>query len=337
MTISESDWIELEDAPQAASGRSMRRIHSRSPHDIFLSVSHPGRQRMLVFQADATAAEGVVRSLGRLPQTAGLELSLTSLSRHQYELQVVLTADDLREVFTPLASDIATTAKDELTSLEALTAVVSRFGHWQNLLRSVGRDGLGAEARRGLFGEILVLREQIVTSLPQSEAVAAWTGPTGANQDFQCPAVAVEVKTTNARNAGTVRIASERQLDGTGTSSLLLALVTLDERRGGLGQSLNVLVDQVRHHLANPGARARFDGLLIQAGYLPGQRDLYDEPRYTTRDVRFWEVRDGFPRVVESELPVGVSDCSYSLALSGLDQYRLSDAEVGNLIRGKNE
>ncbi|MBB1242371.1 PD-(D/E)XK motif protein [Streptomyces durbertensis] len=337
MTITESDWIELEDAPQATSGRSMRRIHSRSPHDIFLSVSHPGRRRMLVFQADATAAEGVVRSLGRLPQTAGLELSLTSLSRHQYELQVVLTADDLREVFTPLVTDIAATAKDELTSLEALTAVVSRFGHWQNLLRSVGRDGLGAEARRGLFGEVLVLREHMVTSLPQSEAVAAWTGPTGANQDFQCPYVALEVKTTTARNAGTVRIASERQLDDAGTPSLLLALVTLDERRGGLGQSLNTLVDQVRTQLANPGARARFDGLLIQAGYLPGQRDLYDEPRYTPRDVRFWEVRDGFPRIVESELPVGVSDCSYGLALSGLDQYRLSDAEVDNRIRGKND
>ncbi|MEV7389322.1 PD-(D/E)XK motif protein [Streptomyces sp. NPDC091215] len=337
MTITESDWIELEDAPQATSGRSMRRIHARSPHDIFLSVSHPGRRRMLVFQADATAAEGVVRSLGRLPQTAGLELSLTSLSRHQYELQVLLTADDLREVFTPLVTDIAAAAKDEPTSLEALTAVVSRFGHWQNLLRSVGRDGLGAEARRGLFGEILVLRDQVVTSLPQSEAVAAWTGPTGANQDFQCASVAIEVKTTMARSSGAVRIASERQLDDTGTSALLLALVTLDERRGGSGRSLNALVDEVRHQLANPGARARFDGLLVQAGYLPGQKDLYDEPRYTPREVRFWEVRDGFPRIVESGLPAGVSDCTYSLALSGLDQYRVGDAEVGNLIRGKNE
>ncbi|MEW1863070.1 PD-(D/E)XK motif protein [Streptomyces sp. NPDC088194] len=337
MTITESDWIELEDAPQATPGRSMRRIHSRSPHDIFLSVSHPGHRRMLVFQADATAAEGVVRSLDRLPQTAGLELSLTSLSRHQYELQVVLTADDLREVFTPLVTDIAATAKDEPTSLEALTAVVSRFGHWQNLLRSVGRDGLGAEARRGLFGEILVLRDQVVVSLPQSEAVAAWTGPTGANQDFQCASVAIEVKTTTARSSGAVRIASERQLDDAGTSALLLALVTLDERRGGTGRSLNALVDEVRHHLANPGARARFDGLLVQAGYLPGQRGLYDEPRYTPREVQFWEVRDGFPRIVESGLPAGVSDCAYSLTLAGLDQYRVGDAEVGDLIRGENE
>ncbi|MCP3758383.1 PD-(D/E)XK motif protein [Streptomyces sp. TBY4] len=337
MTITESDWLELEDAPGPGTGRSTRRIHSRSPHDMFLSVSHPGRRRMLVLRADANAAEGVVRSLGRLPKTAGLELSLTSLSRHDYELHVILTADDLREVFTPLVTDIAATAKDKPTTLEALTAAVSRFGHWQSLLRSVGRDGLGAEARRGLYGEVLVLREQLLTSISAAEAIAAWTGPTGANQDFQRPEVAIEVKTTSARGSGTVRIASERQLDDTGASSLLLALVTLDERRGGLGQSLNALVDQVRGQIAAPSAKAQFDGLLIQAGYLPTQRELYGEPRYTLRDLRLWTVRDGFPRIVESALPPGVSDCAYNVSVEGLDDYRLTDAEAATLIRGKDE
>ncbi|WP_033821917.1 PD-(D/E)XK motif protein [Kitasatospora sp. MBT63] len=337
MTVTEEDWLALENAPLTASGRSTRRIHAGSPHDIFISVAHPSRRRMLFLQTDAFAAEGIVRSLGRLPQTAGLELALTAVSRQQYELQVVLTADDLREVFTPLVTDIAEAAKDKLSSLEALVAVVNRFDHWQNLLRSIGREGLGAEARRGLFGELLVLRDLLLGAVSPHTAVESWVGPTSADQDFQLSGTAVEVKTTSAKATGTVRIASERQLDDTGLTAMALALVVVDERRGGLGQSLNGIVDEIRDLLASSSARRALDGLLVRAGYLPVHRDVYDEPRYTLRDLRFWRVTGSFPRIVESALPEGVSNCVYDVQLSGLDDLRLTQAEVKDLIREKND
>ncbi|MBK5990426.1 MULTISPECIES: PD-(D/E)XK motif protein [Streptomyces] len=335
MTVTEDEWRELE-SPQNAPGRSRLRLYPDSPLDIFLTVSHPGRQRMLVLRADARSVDPIVRSVGRLPRAAGIEMSLSAVSRVEYELQVILTANELREVFNPLVSDVADTAKAAPAATEALAAAVDRFGRWQDLLRAVGRDGLSVEARRGLYGELLVLGDVLLASLAQSEAVEAWTGPTGTNQDFQLPDVAIETKASAAKRPRSIRIASERQLDGTGTPALLLSLVAIDERRGGSGESLNRRVDGIRQQLTNPSARARLDGLLIQAGYLPGHRDLYDEPRYTLRDMRFWHVREDFPKLVESDLREGVSDCAYHLSTSGLDAYRATADEVKELIGGSH-
>ncbi|MFI2029740.1 PD-(D/E)XK motif protein [Streptomyces buecherae] len=333
MTITEDAWHELE-SPQDAPGRSNLRLYPESPLDVFLSVSHPGRQRMLVLRVDARSADPIVRSVGRLPRAAGIEIHLSAVSRVEYELQVILTADELREVFNPLVSDVADTVRVAPAAADALAAAVDRFGRWQALLRAVGRDGLSPEARRGLYGELLVLGDVLLASLTQSSAVEAWTGPTGAHQDFQLPEAAIETKASVAKRPGSIRIASERQLDGSATRSLLLAFAQLDERRGGSGESLNGRVEGIRQRLTSPAARNRFEALLIQAGYLPGHRDLYEEPRYTLRDLRFWHVREGFPRLVESDLPEGVGDCTYHVSTSGLDAYRATADEVKELIGG---
>ncbi|MFC9398548.1 PD-(D/E)XK motif protein [Streptomyces sp. NPDC057027] len=335
MTITEDEWRELE-SPQGTPGRSQLRLHPESPLDIFLSVSHPGRQRMLVLRADARSADPIVRSVSRLPRAAGIEMNLSAVSRVEYELQVILTASELSEVFNPLVSDVAATAKVAPDAAGALAAAVHRFGRWQDLLRAVSRDGLSSEARRGLYGELLVLGDVLLPSMSQSEAVEAWTGPTGANQDFQLADASIEVKASVAKRPRNIRIASERQLDSTGAPALLLALAQLDERRGGSGESLKRRVEVIRQHLTDPAVRTHFDGLLIQAGYLPGHQDLYDEPRYTVRELRFWHVRDRFPRLVESDLPEGVGDCSYHVSTAGLDAFSATNEEVKELIGGSN-
>ncbi|MGJ5697308.1 PD-(D/E)XK motif protein [Streptomyces sp. SID7815] len=333
MIVTEDEWHDLE-APQNAPGRSRIRLHPDAPLDVFLSVSHPAQRRMLVLRTDARSADHIVRTVTRLPSAAGLEMNLSAVSRLEYELQVVLTADELREVFNPLVTDVADTVREAAGAAAALTAAVERFERWQDLLRAVGRDGLGPEARRGLVGELLLLHDHILPVLAPAQAVDSWTGPSGANQDFQLPGVAVETKASTVKRPRSIRIASERQLDDTGTPSLVLSLAMLDERRGGSGVSLNRLVDGIREQITSPFVRASFDGRLVQAGYLPGHRDLYEEPRYTLRDLRFWHVREGFPRIVESDLPKGVGDCTYSLSISGLDQHRATTDEVTALIGG---
>ncbi|MFD7972172.1 PD-(D/E)XK motif protein [Streptomyces clavifer] len=333
MTITEAEWRDLE-APQTAQGRSSIRLYPDAPLDVFLSVSHPAHRRMLVLRTDARSADHIVRSVTRLPSAAGLEMNLSAVSRLEYELQVVLTADEHREVFNPLVTDVADTVRGAPGAAAALTAAVERFERWQDLLRSVGKDGLGPEARRGLVGELLLLRDRVLPVVGASEAVGSWAGPSGANQDFHLSAVAIETKASTAKRPRNIRIASERQLDGTGTPSLLLSLVVLDERRGGSGESLNRLVDRVREQLTSTAVRADFDGRLVRAGYLPSHRDLYEEPRYTLRDLRSWHVRDAFPRLVEADLPEGVGDCTYSLSISALDRYRATADEVTALIGG---
>jgi len=335
VSVTEEDWSDLE-VPQVSPGRSVRRLYPQSPVDMHLSVDHPDGDRMLVISSDAHSASGIVRTVQHLPRTGGIEIQVSAVSRLEYELRLVLKATELREVFNPLVADVAQTASLASDPAGAMRSAVERYERWQDLLRAMGSTGLPTEARRGLVGELVVLRDRFLGVLPDVEAVESWTGPTGSNQDFQLPGAAVEVKTSTAKRPQTLQIASERQLDSTGVPAMLLCLVTFDERQGGTGQSLNQVVDSIRHLLTSATARARFDGLLTQAGYLPGHRELYDEHRYTMRDIRFWHVRDGFPRLVEADLPEGVSDCRYHVAIANLEQYRAADDVVVALIGGND-
>ncbi|GAA3961699.1 hypothetical protein GCM10023085_50160 [Actinomadura viridis] len=331
--IDENMWQELETRQQTP-GRSTRRLYPDSPHDIHVAVTHPALRRMLLLGVDAMTTDTIRKEIYELPSTRGLQLNLSSMSGHRYELQVVLTDDELTEVFTPLVSDIVEVVRDAPTAETAAEAAVRRYVRWQQLLRSVAREGLSRQARCGLFGELHFLLEHVLTAVGQHTAISSWTGPRQTNQDFQLPGAAVEVKATTARSPRTIQIASERQLDTAGSTPLALAHFVLDDRQRGLGMSLNALVDEIRAHLTAPSASQRFESLLIQAGYLPSQRDIYDQDRYTLRRSEFWAVGEGFPRIVEAELPPGVGNCAYTIDVSALSSHSVTAETLVDLFRG---
>jgi hypothetical protein len=332
MNITEADWEELE-TPQGTPGRSMRRIHAESPHDIYIAVTSPRRQRMLVLETDERAYERAAAAYGRLPRTQGLDLAFVRLTRQNYELTIALTSDGLKNVFTTLVTDIARAVSQAPDGIGAVTMAINQFERWQTLLKSLGEDGLGGDARRGLYGELLVLRDYAVPEVGPAGAILAWTGPLGTNQDFQLTDCAIEVKATTARASSEITIANERQLDGTGVANLVFALVVLDERRGGTGTSLNAMVESTRAALHGPTQPA-LEERLARVGYFAQHAGHYDEPRYTLRDIRFWSVHGNFPRITESELRPGVTTCSYRIQTTGLDNYLLAPDNVRKLIRG---
>jgi hypothetical protein len=333
MRITEQDWDQLE-ADRHSHGTTVRRLYPGSPHDIFIAVQHPDGRRMLTLRIGRQAASGALRRLHSFPRTRGLEMQFAAVEDGSSELRVLLTADDLREVFNPLASDIASTAQAATGPVAAVLAAADRFEHWRNMLQNIADAGLTPEGRRGLFGEVTVLRDLLLPALPSADAVRAWTGPAAANQDFQLPAAAIEVKTSSGKEPQTIVVANERELDERVTAKLVLAHLSLDERRGGKGESLNTAVDRTRAAVADVGARAGLDDLLMQAGYLGHQRSLYDEPRYTVRMQRFWHVTGDFPRVTEADLRPGVGDCRYRVSTAGLDTYLMTADEVVMAIKG---
>jgi hypothetical protein len=332
MTLDEECWTALE-SQHTSHGFAARRLFPASAHDLFVMVRHPGQQRVFAVRTDTAAAESALRTLGgRFPQTHGMTLEFVALPDGHRELQLTLTEPEFREVFTPLVNDIADAAQKEETPVGVLHATVARFERWRHLLRSVSDGGLDAESRRGLYGELALLQNHVLPALGDLCGVMAWTGPMSANQDFQTEHVAVEVKTSCAKRPSSIIISNERELDDRGASHLVLAFLLLDERRGGTGESLNTLVDNLRTSLAQPAARSGFDQLLLRVGYLPYQRHLYDEPRYTLRQEMLWQVTGEFPRITEQELRTGVGDCRYRISTSGLDQYRLESNELDGLI-----
>ena len=152
----------------------------------------------------------------------------------------------------------------------------------------------------------------------------AWTGPRRAPHDFQTPYGSVEVKTTSAASPHSFRVANIRQLDR-GVSALYICVVRVHESEGG-EETLPEAIDRLRSAL---GASAKqLDGPLITVGYIEAQRALYESPRYSIRSLRFFRVGDGFPRLLESEIPNGVEGVSFSVALAACADFASSDREV---------
>lgn len=327
MTVTERDWESLE-RDRHRSGTSVRRVYPHSAQEIFIAVRHPDGARMLTLTVGIQEFSEALRRIHALPQTRGLEIDFARQDTSRGVLRVILADPKLREVFNPLASDIAAVVHSQPSAVDAVLAAVGRFEHWRQMLQSLGESGLTPQSRRGLVGELAFLRYHLLVALPADKAVRSWAGPTGAHQDFQLPRIAIEVKTSSGKEPQTLVINSERELDDAGIEQLILAYFSLDERRGGSGESLNTIVDRTCDLVTDPIAREVLDSLLARVGYLRQQRAFYDEPRYTVRKQRFWRVAGDFPRITESDLRPGVGACEYRISVSGLEQYALRVEDV---------
>jgi hypothetical protein len=333
VTVSEDDWIKLE-ADHRPGQLTWTRIHPESEHNLYLQIVDPGAHRTFALRMRERPSSEVVRLLRELRQTRGIAVQVAPAGEGRRDLQVQLLDAGLGEVFTPLVADITQTVVDTAGAGHAPVVAIERFEHWRRLLQSVADEGLSTEKRRGLFGELTILFDHVIPAVGQQEAVSGWTGPLGRHQDFQLSTSAIEVKTTTAKQPQAIEITSERELDDQGIAGrLLLTVLSVDERQGGAGSSLNALVDTIRATLGAT-ARSRFEDMLVRVGYLPHQKVLYHEPRYTIRSLGCWRVAGDFPRITEKDLRPGVGDCHYRITVAGLDSYSLKPSKIADFLRG---
>jgi hypothetical protein len=324
--VLEALWTELDSQPSdpSAAGRQVRRVLGR-PHECFVGVEHPSRQRVLSVVADDIPA-GATNGLLAM---AGVMITPGTQSDFGTTVDLVLRASTHSDIFTALVVDLLVVLSHETGGPGRI--LVDRLVEWQRMLASVGPKGLPPERQRGLFGELHTLSDLLLPALG-AVAVPAWTGPDQDLQDFQFESGSVEVKTVAGHEPGKVRITSERQLDDTGPGRLFLVTLALDARRGGRGMSLPELVAHLRRQAADHGVHAALDQRLVRAGYLDTQSHLYLDRRYALRQRLVHSVADGFPRITERDTPSGVSNVSYMLDLLAATPFLVSPTDMTDAL-----
>jgi hypothetical protein len=332
--ISDGDWGTLTAAARGSAGVAWRRIHADSGHDLYIAVRQPGDQRCLWFDlpADAIEDHSAIASL----RSVHVEVRHKDDAGSALRCEMALTSADLADVFSRLVEDVSAAVAAQRTDASAADALLTRLARWRRLLETSSQQGLTAEERRGLQGELVVLGELLDAGLAARCVVPAWTGPLHKNQDFQFSDAALEVKTTSAKQPQSVMVTNERELDPRGVDELFLVQLSLDERRGGTGESLPESVDHLRARLcADPGSQAHFDQLLARAGYLDEHARLYADTRYTVRTLSCFRVSSGFPAIIEGMLPAGVGDVKYRIQTAALRPFVHGWTEACQLLRGK--
>ncbi len=324
-------WDELEalTAPGAV-GRFKRRVHPESSLDLFVGVAKPANQRMLMM----LASEASLADIEKLPCSQGVEARIVRPGEDGRDatLELALTDPRFTDIFSALAADVIDATTSLADEQAAVSEFVNRLRRWQRFLEESGLRGLSPERQRGLFAEMWITRD-LLDHLEPSVVVNAWTGPDRASHDFQFGSCALEVKGTAAKQHQLLHIVSERQLDDTGLDALFLFHLSLDVHRGA-GETLPELVDELRKRLRKTAVAQILEAKLVQAGYLEQQRSLYVDPGYTPRESNLFQVRQGFPRIVERDLAPGVGDVHYSISVAECKHFTVEQAVLRDEIRG---
>jgi hypothetical protein len=333
VTDVESLWKSLDADVSTPSGLLLRRVNVPG-FDVHVTQERPSR--LLGFLVEINDRPGSLWK--ELRSSRGLDIKVEA--RPGRDATLLLTELDSRfhDVFGALVPNLvrgleslASQPIDERPlTLDFLTRRITR---WQACLQA-NRDGLSSEKSAGLFGELSTMEALLVAGVDPVLAVDRWTGPAGAIQDFQFDSLALEVKASRQTKPANVRISSERQLDTTTHDRLVLVHYALDERSDGSGASLPGKIGRIRDSLDNGRAGMEFDDRLIDYGYLDIHTHRYADRSYSVRTIDHFDVRDPMPRLVEADLPVGVGQVSYELALSACEPCRLSVADVTALFQG---
>lgn len=327
MTI-EQLWHEMEAEGGTNAAWLIRFARPQTGHQLMVALEQTTRVRALLVRACKISTP----PRREWPECQGLELISIALDSQSY-FGVKLRDIACSDVFTALAEDVALHVAAASDASEAAAALMGRLRQWQQFL-TAAHGTMSLEAQRGLWGELHVMREHFLPFLGNDTAVFGWKASAAAHQDFQFLGGAVEVKTTTAKQPQSVRITSERQLDDTGVGVLFLDVVVLDEREVPVGEcvqgeSLTALISQIRSKLSTDlCAMIAFNDRLLERGWLDGFDARYDGRRWTVRQEFTYRIRPDFPRLVESELPLGVGDVNFALSLAACEQFAVPISEM---------
>lgn len=254
-------------------------------------------------------------------------VSIRSFERSDGDWSLLFRLDqnELANIFGLLCEDLVNATRSIPRNVAAMRFVSNRLRNWRRLLE-VGQHGiLSSDEVRGLFGELLVLGEYISSGIDANVAVRAWSGPFGADQDFQFSDIVCEVKTIHP-TASSVIISSERQLYSE-VPKFVLHVVALEEDEEN-GQSLNSLVGATRSALfTDIDALAAFDERINEMGYL--MRDEYNQPILNTAYEARYNVSADFPRFAPTDMPIGVSKLRYHISLAHCEQFKIKESSFG--------
>lgn len=305
---------ELSDAWKAIiphNGQSVgRRADENHPLDFFITYDENRNMQMML----------ISEFLPPIPPSSQ-QISVRANPRHdgKYALCFSLIDSSLEEQFVSLCWDIMHCTINVPSKTAGVKTAVRRFCMWQKLFAEEKNKKLSDAELKGLIGELCALKDVILMRYSSQTAVAGWIGPIGTDRDFEFSDTWYEAKAVTL-SKDTVTISSADQLDiGAEGTLLVLRIEKVSQNTPG-SFTLNSLAAEVRNSIQDPEARIMFELRLSSSKYDPA--DPQAEEHYFLHQIEHYCVNDDFPRIRRSNLPTAISNCTYTLSISGLQRWR---------------
>jgi hypothetical protein len=317
---------------ETGTGLIRRLVDPKSPVSVYLGVD-PANAQLGVLLA---VHRRLIPGQKDLPSGTGFAVrphAVKDDGKDIVNLGVYCTDAACEDIFLHFADDLVSHLLAATTAEAATRTFLARVSLWQRFFVAGSGRYLSDEAQCGLFAELLMLRDLVIPAVGPSAAIDGWKGPEGKPQDFVLTGGALEVKCTRAKAGGKVSVSNEQQLDERPFPHLALAHVAVT-LGGGTNPSLADIIAMVRGLFAISGRTLDvFNDHLIMAGWIDAHAERYSNIRFFVREVRYYEVRDGFPRIRPGDFPPGVVDITYKLDPVALIPFLVEVATVEGWLK----
>ncbi|MEN9152491.1 PD-(D/E)XK motif protein [Xanthomonas perforans] len=312
----EDPWKNLTPAADHVFGR---RVSTEHPLDAFWIKDSDGSPGLLIRGIDP------LRVPDELPKPRGLTLKISAGTPHD-EACIFLREHEDREVFLTLCKDVISYSCGSATPSDATSSVFRRLAQWHSLMTRGRTSAMSAHEARGLVGELLVL-ERLCVSQGFAPSLNAWVAPDDHPQDFACGNRLLEVKTRLSGSRQVVSISSLGQLE---PAHLPLTLLVVELAASDatdavtLNQVCARLVGSARS--TSPQMLDQMETALFRRGYV--HLDAYNSEAYRVAGMTAYECRDGFPRLVRSEVDTRIPEAKYMIDLALVGEFAVPAESV---------
>lgn len=300
-----------------------RRIPSNGLFQAFLATDFIKGIRLLYVKLESD--HEIV--IANLPRFRGLEISITTTSLgcfiNQDFIKFAQSIPNTETIFELVISDICDSVI-LIDNNKYLNPVLSKvLNEWKVFFEKEENRILSVKRQQGLVGELYFLRDFLFKKYSISQSLIYWTGSDKTNHDFQILNNAIEIKSTSTKQHKKFAVSSERQLDSTGLDHLYLSLFVLNLHCNMPDKTLPGLVKEIYTAIQNdPYATFQFKIKLTKYGYNEIHEDKYTTA-FSLFETKFFEVLEGFPRLLQENLPDGVGDLKYSVVVSACTPFEI--------------
>jgi hypothetical protein len=235
------------------------------------------------------------------------------------------------EVYFAVSDDLCFCLQDiERADLHKnLTLALERWRRFFSLRDNIK---LSREEQIGLFGELWLLRSMLQNDVGMG-TIGYWRGPYHEVFDFSLQNMGVEVKTTAAKMPYKAHISNEMQLNNCLAGGTLVLCFIAVQSSDFSGETLGDIVKCIENHVkSDEVAYSLFRDKVFGCGLGNAYIESYTT-RYIVKEHAFFNVKEGFPRIISENLPNGLGDISYSLEISACANYRIDEQEFWHIAK----
>lgn len=255
-------------------------------------------------------------SLKKIPSWKGMEVHFVPGTDNYLEFKQ--TGDYDRRIFAQVMQDVIDSV--ESAGLNGtIVAIIDVLTKWSAFFKRNEMTTLSMIEQQGLYGELVLLEDLLKN---RKDAVLCWTGCMKETHDFYMDDKAIEVKTSSKSGPDIIKVSNEYQLDDSDVKDSLYLVYYKIKKSEADGERLPTIVERIRKKI-HDDQLDKFEEKLLNAGYIYKMPELY-EYSFRVRNGRFFEVKDGFPRVIASGLDNGIGAVAYELSLDACSSYEVS-------------